>query len=267
MDDHTVAGRILAVLDAVTAFGRPVTLAEITRGTKIPKPTVRRIAADLVMRRMLRRCADGRFILGSRLVELGMHAAAQHGLREAATPYVQELFARTGEIVWVCVLADADVTLVYSAFGANRADEVRRKGWPFGLNNLAFQATAAGRIVLADRPDLVERRRSRPLPAITPHTTISWPRLTATLDAVRDSGIAIEHQQCLSGYSCVATGLRAPTGSLIGIIGVTGRASTLPVRGLIRPLLNAARDVTHKLSPSPVQVGAGPSKSVVIGET
>ncbi|HEX6356653.1 helix-turn-helix domain-containing protein [Actinophytocola sp.] len=94
MDDHTVTGRILAVLDAVADHDGPISLAELTRAVAVPKPTVRRIAADLCARRMLRRCADdGGYLLGPRVLELGMRAAAQLDLRQAATPYLQDLFA------------------------------------------------------------------------------------------------------------------------------------------------------------------------------
>ncbi|MEV6984738.1 helix-turn-helix domain-containing protein [Sphaerisporangium sp. NPDC051017] len=74
MDDRTVTGRAAAILDAVAA-GDPMTLAELTRAVGIPKPTVRRIAADLMSRRLLARCADGRYRLGVHLLELGVRAA------------------------------------------------------------------------------------------------------------------------------------------------------------------------------------------------
>src|SRR5882757_1619212 len=98
MDDNTVAGRVVAVLDAVAELGGSVSLAALTRSTGIPKPTVRRIAADLVARHLLEHCENG-YRLGQRLLELGMSAAEQHGLRNAAAPYLQDLFARTKEIV------------------------------------------------------------------------------------------------------------------------------------------------------------------------
>jgi DNA-binding IclR family transcriptional regulator len=82
---------------------------------------VRRIAADLVSRRMLERCDDGRYRLGSRLLGLGIHAMAQQGLLRAVTPHVQDLFARTREVVWVVAVTGSRIALLESAFGANRA--------------------------------------------------------------------------------------------------------------------------------------------------
>ncbi|QXJ20583.1 helix-turn-helix domain-containing protein [Actinomadura graeca] len=243
MDDHTVAGRVVAVLDAVALHRDPVTLAELTREVGIPKPTVRRIAADLVARRMLQRCPDGRYRLGAHLLHLGTRAAVQHGLLQAATPYVQDLFARSGEIVWVCTANDTAVTFMASAFGANRAPDVRRSTWPRDLGSAALQSSALGRVLLAERPGLLETLRGRPPAPQTPHAVTSWPRFLAGIKAVRDTAVAVEHQQCALGFSCVATALRGPDGSLIGCIGITGHTGSLPAERLGRPLLAAARDI------------------------
>jgi DNA-binding IclR family transcriptional regulator len=86
MDDHTVTGRVLAVLETVAAHDRPMSPAELTRAVAIPRPTVRRIATDLCGRRMLRQGVDGGYLLGP-----GMRAASQSGLRQAATPNMQDL--------------------------------------------------------------------------------------------------------------------------------------------------------------------------------
>lgn len=248
MDDHTVIGRVLALLDAVAAHEGPMSLAELTRAVAIPKPTVRRIAADLCSRQMLQRCIDGGYLLGPHMVELGMRAASQLGLRQAATPYLQDLLARTGEIAWIGALSGTTVTLVDSAYSANRADDVRRRSWPMDMYSPAFQATAGGRVLLANEPDLVERLRARPLRALTPHTTTSWARLRTTLEAVRDTGIATEHQECALGFSCVATGLHDQNGNLVGILGVTGHTTNLSIQRLIRPLRTAASDITRTLT-------------------
>ncbi|MES9605364.1 helix-turn-helix domain-containing protein [Actinomadura sp. NPDC000929] len=241
MDDRTVTGRVVAVLDAVAARGGPMTLADLTREVGVPKPTVRRIAADLVARRMLRRDPDGRYRLGPRLLDLGRRAALQEGLLHAATPHVQDLFARTGEIVWVCEISEGSITFMTIAYGANRAPDVRRGEWSNDPRSAALQASALGRVVLAERPDLLEGLRGRPPAPQTPRGTTSWPRFLDEVNAVRDTAIAVEHEQCQLGFSCVATGVRGPDGALVGCLGVTGRTGSLPTGRMAR-LLPAASD-------------------------
>ncbi|OHV73005.1 IclR family transcriptional regulator C-terminal domain-containing protein [Pseudofrankia sp. BMG5.36] len=246
MDDHTVTGRVVAVLDAVAAQADAMTLAELTRATGIPKPTVRRIAADLVARRLLERRDDG-FRLGSHLLDLGARAARHHGLRDVATPYVQELFARTGEVAWIAAATERSLTLVDSAFGTNRAQAVRQGEGTLEFSGPALLMTAAGRVLLADRPDLVEQLRPQSLPKATARTTTSWPQLIAALAVARDTGTAIEHEQSRFGYSCIAAGIRDQEGSLVGVLGITGRIGSWAPERIARPLVAAAASIESSL--------------------
>jgi hypothetical protein len=50
VDDHTMVGRALAVIEAVAAHGPPIALAELSSLTGNPKPTTHRIVNDLVTR-------------------------------------------------------------------------------------------------------------------------------------------------------------------------------------------------------------------------
>ena len=246
VDDHTVTGRVVAVLDAVAGLGDGATLAAVTRATGIPKPTVRRIATGLVARGLLER-VDAGYRLGRHLLSLGLLAAEQQGLRDAATPYVQDIFARTREVAWISALSDNAFVLVDRAFGSNRAEDLRRSRWPSAVHSAPFLASAAGRLVLADRPDLADRLRRRPLPALTHRTPVTWPQLSAALTAVRNTNVSVEYEESAPGYCCIAVGLHGPDGTLIGMIGVTGRTGGFDPGRLRRPLLTAANDINRTL--------------------
>jgi DNA-binding IclR family transcriptional regulator len=245
MDDHTVTGRVMAVLDAVADLGDRATLAAVTRRAGIPKATVRRIANDLVARGMLAR-EEYLYQLGPRLLELGIHAVAQNQLHLAASPHVNELFARTGEIAWVSAFTDTSHVLLDSAFGLNRAADMRRP-WPTRIRSASFLTTAAGLVLLADRPELTDDLRSRPLLRSTPHTVTTWPRLLDAIQSVRDGGVATEHEQSILGYNCVAARICGPDGSVIGVLGVLGRADRLVAQRLTRPVLAAAAEIERAL--------------------
>ena len=246
MDDHTVTGRVVAVLDAVGGLGGGATLAAVTRACGIPKPTVRRIAADLVGRGLLERRADG-YRLGPRLLVLGDEAGRQQGLRQAATPYVQDLFARTGEIAWITAITDTTLVLLHCVFGTNRAADVRSGGFPTAIPSARFLVTAAGRIVLGDRPELADHVRHRRLPRLTPYTVTQWPKVRAAIDAARDENVAVESEQSLLGYDCLAAGVHGPDGRVIAVVGITGRTGTLAAGRLARPVLAAASDIRRTL--------------------
>lgn len=246
MDDHTVTGRVMAVLDAVAHLSGRATLAALTRSTGIPKPTVRRIAADLVTRGMLERDVDG-YRLGAHLLHLGAEAARQQNVRRDAAPFVQDLFARTGEIAWMTAFTDTSNTLVESAFGSQHIDDMRRP-WPAVIRSAYFLTTAAGRLVLAHRPELIDDLRSQALPRLTPYTVTNWGQVTNAVGLVRDSGVAIEQEQTTLGYSCIAAGVHDRQGKLVGAIGVCGRTSTFVAERMRRPVRSAANQLSQLIA-------------------
>lgn len=238
MDDRTVTGRVLAVLDAVARLDGRATLAGLTASTGIPKPTVRRIAADLVTRGLLEREPDG-YRLGPQLVRLGAAAAVQQGVRDAVAPYVHDLFARTGEVAWMTTFTETSITLLDSAFGSRRAEDMRHP-WPATIRSPGFLTTAAGRLVLADRPTLVEDLQLRALPRRTRYTVTNWRQVSDAIERVRDTRVAVEHEQAMLGYSCIAAGVHDRRGELVGAIGVLGRTGTFVPERLSLPIRQAA---------------------------
>ena len=82
------------VLDALEAG--PTTLAQLVAATGLARPTVHRLALALVHHRLVGRDIQGRFVLGSRLVELAS-AAGEDRLIASAGPVLLGLRDATGE--------------------------------------------------------------------------------------------------------------------------------------------------------------------------
>ncbi|MGZ4662873.1 MAG: IclR family transcriptional regulator, partial [Arthrobacter sp.] len=82
------------VLDALEAG--PTTLAQLVAATGLARPTVHRLALALVHHRLVSRDIQGRFVLGSRLVELAS-AAGEDRLIASAGPVLMQLRDATGE--------------------------------------------------------------------------------------------------------------------------------------------------------------------------
>ena len=91
MDNSSGVGVIdkaAVVLDALEAG--PRTLAQLVSATGLARPTVHRLALALVHHRLVSRDIQGRFVLGSRLVELAS-AAGEDRLIAAAGPILVHL--------------------------------------------------------------------------------------------------------------------------------------------------------------------------------
>ncbi|MFI5915754.1 IclR family transcriptional regulator C-terminal domain-containing protein [Dactylosporangium sp. NPDC051541] len=151
---------------------------------------------------------------------------------------------RTGEIAWMIAVTDSTNTLIESAFGSERSADMSRP-WPAVIRSPGFLTTAAGRLVLADRPDLVEDLRAKPLPRLTPYTVNHWGQIARTFTDVQATGVAIEHEQNRLGYSCIAAGIRDADGTLVGAIGVVGRTGTFVAERIDRPVRRAAEELSR----------------------
>lgn len=101
VSDVGVIDKAMALLAAVER--EPHALAGLVAATGISRPTAHRLAVALEVHGMLRRDAEGRFVLGPRALVLGQAAARSYPLRDAALPALAELRDVTGESVQLYV--------------------------------------------------------------------------------------------------------------------------------------------------------------------
>ncbi|MBO0821217.1 MAG: helix-turn-helix domain-containing protein [Nocardiopsaceae bacterium] len=248
-DDGTVVGRVAEILEAVADAGGPLTLAELARGTGIPKPTARRIAASLIERGLLDRTPDG-YVLGGRLLRYGLHALIRHPAMLAAQPYLQDLHQRSGgELAWFGILHDGELTLADAVFGRAHQIPLRTSAWPgTALLGPSVVLLASGRLQVAHHPDQADRILSAGWTRMTRYSVTDPRRMRDLLAEARDTGFAQEEEQTRLGWGCVAAVLRDPGGQMIGAIGVTGRTATIAARGLRGGLLRSSHALQGELA-------------------
>lgn len=98
MDSISGVGVLDKAMGIVAALeAGPATLAELVASTGLSRATAHRLATALETHGLLRRDADGSFVLGFRMVALGREAADQFSLAEIARPALRWLRDETGE--------------------------------------------------------------------------------------------------------------------------------------------------------------------------
>ena len=85
--------------------------AELQRRAGLPKGTLHRTLGDPVAARLLDRAA-GRYRLSGLVLELGMRASVERGLPEVATPFLEDLYVRTHELVHLGIREGTEVVYV-----------------------------------------------------------------------------------------------------------------------------------------------------------
>ncbi|MFK4088283.1 IclR family transcriptional regulator [Kribbella sp. NPDC020789] len=243
MDDHTVAGRVAAILEVVAASPVSTSLALLAAETGIPKPTVRRIANQLVIRNILRRDVLG-YRLGLRLIELGNAAVIQLGTAELAAPFVHELHERTQQIAWVGVLTEDSIVVVDLAFASEHSAPM--KAWPMVMPMATMAATAAGHLMLAARPGRTEEvLRNGGLNRLTPYSITSPRVLEGRIRRAAETGTAHEWEETRLGWWCCASLVSAPDADYV--LGLTAQTSGMPMSRTISTLRRVAEDFGREL--------------------
>ena len=220
-DGRSLTGRIFRILDCFAETGGTLTAADVTRQTGLPKTTVHRIVDDLVSVGVLGRL-DGRLHLGTHLFELGSLVPPNRELREAALPFMEDLYEGTHEIVHLGILDGSDVLYLVKLSGHDRVPVPTRDG-----ARMPAHATALGKALLAASPQAVVRRfLAHPLPAMTPNTIVDPATLLKELAETAQTGVAFDREEAFPGVVCAAAAItlpRFPGRAAISVTGPRGR--------------------------------------------
>lgn len=191
--------KAVLILDCFSPSGGPYRLSELSEHTGLPKPTVHRLAADLVRLGWLERSGP-RYLLGAKLFELGSLVPHRRDLRETALPFLQDLFEATRETIHLGVREGMEVVYLERIHGHEALRLPSRIG-----GSLPLTCTAVGKALLAfSGAELTEEVLSRPLPSLTPHSITDPARLRMTLEKIQVSGLSYEEQEAALEVSCIA---------------------------------------------------------------
>ncbi|MEV1248278.1 IclR family transcriptional regulator [Nonomuraea sp. NPDC049750] len=236
---RTVTSKVLAILGAFDSGHPQLTLTDLARRSGVPLSTVHRLVGELEEWQALSRAPDGRLRIGLRLWELGQLAPAK--LQDLAHPWLQELFASTGENVHLAVRDGLEVLYVDKVAGRRAVPIVSRTG-----GRLPMHPTGVGKALLAYEPEwFVRSYLDRVLERPTPHTITEPGRLARELATVRAQGYALTYEEMTLG-SCSAAAPVLVDGRAIAALGMvlsSRRARELP--RLVEPLLTAANGIAR----------------------
>lgn len=214
---ETVLGKTMQVLLAFTVEDTVLGFTGLRERTGLPKATLHRLLGDLVGAGLLEK-VDGRYRLSRLVFELGMRASVERTLLEVATPFLEELYERTHEIVHLGVREGHEVVYVAKVGGHRQAASPSRLG-----GRMPLHATAIGKALLAWAPDrLQDEVLSRRLRRCSPRTVVNRAVLRRQLDDVVEQGVAFEYEESAPGITCVAAPVLVTDDEALAGISVTG---------------------------------------------
>jgi IclR family transcriptional regulator, pca regulon regulatory protein len=167
-----------------------------------------------------------RYRLGFRVVDLGFAAINSMEIRQIASPHLQRLSNETGFTVNMAILDGTEIVYV-DRYRSNRPGQRQ-----IDLNlhvgaRLPAYCTSLGKALLAnlhpeERHRLVESMTITPL---GPNTFTTVAALTAELDSVRASGLAVNNEELAYGLRSIAVPVRGVSGDAVAAINLSFHTS------------------------------------------
>ncbi|MGW4489501.1 IclR family transcriptional regulator [Amycolatopsis sp. NPDC004368] len=235
--------KVQHILEAFGPHDEHLSLSELARRSGVAKASVHRLAQELLRWGVLERRGSD-YWLGMRLFELGQRVPRQRILRDAARPYMEDLFQTTGETVHLAVLDGLEVLYLEKISGHGPAPEPSRVA-----GRAPLHCTATGKVLLAFAgPHLLKEIVAGPLERVTPRTVASPELLLQELKRVRESGCATEHEQTRMGYFSVAVPVNSASGAVIGALSITAPLFHGDVQKHADLLAMVSRRITRKMS-------------------
>ncbi|MEP9414042.1 IclR family transcriptional regulator [Gordonia sp. VNQ95] len=240
----TVTSRVLAIIGAFDERHRVLTLSELARRADLPVATVHRLTAELVAGQALARRPDGRFVVGRLLWEAGLRAPIEGRLKQAAEPFLHDVYAATLATVHLAVRDEAKVLYVERMAGRASVPIVSTVG-----SRLPLHCTGVGKVLLAHAPADVIDTAMGDLIRITPHTITSADVLRRQLETIRRDGYATTSEEMSPGACSLAVPVMPSSDpdSVVAAIGVVVPTLKRDRQRLLAALSVAARGIGRQL--------------------
>lgn len=212
----SVTSRVLALLGAFDGAHRSLTLTQLAQRAGLPLPTAHRLVAELAAWGALVRQPSGGYVIGRRVWDLGLLAPVQSGLRQLASPFLQDLYGATLATVQLAI-RDGDKALYLDRVSGHASVPVVSQVG----SRLPLHATGVGKVLLAHAPPSVQEQVLANLTRITPYTITAPGRMREQLEFIRRDGFAQTVEEMSLGACSVAVPVQVldePVAVALGIV-------------------------------------------------
>jgi DNA-binding IclR family transcriptional regulator len=207
----------------VLAMG-PRSAIEVAEALQIHPRTARRMLNRLVHEEYATRGPEPRrkYIATLRIVALAGQVAENSEFVHSARPYLKRLHEETG------MCGHLTVPSLLTVLCLLHIGEHTLTALPSIGERVPAHATAAGKALLALRPQWRAHVLQQPLERFTEATLVEPAALAADLHAIVERGWALEDEEYQYGIRGVAAPVQGHNGQVVAAIGVSGSGTELP---------------------------------------
>jgi DNA-binding IclR family transcriptional regulator len=237
-----VLERANALLSAFSPRHRTLSLSGIVMRTGLPKSTAHRTAQQMIKLGWLN-YTEGQYSLGTRMFEFAGLSPVRTELREAALPFLEDLYEATHATVHLGVLDGHEILYVDKISGHHKVTNLSRVG-----GRMPLHCTSLGKSILAFSPPEVVRDVVRHgLVRYTEATIVSPSRLERELMSVAARHVAFDHQESSVEIMCAGAPVFGPDQRVVAALSVTSPVGRARMDRIAPAVVAAARGVSKVL--------------------
>ncbi len=217
--------RAFEILDRLSMSSVGLNKMEIARAVKIPYSTAFNLLNTMEAFGYVRKdAATGKYYIGLKLLSLGGVPIRDIGLRDTASPVLDDLVKQTGMTAHLAILDRGEAVYIDKK---EPPGFLKINSW-IGKRNFVH-TSAVGKVLVAGLPgDVLEKIWKQGLPKRTSHTVTSFKKLKAELVDVVRLGYALDREEDEVGGRCVAAPVFDANGGVVAAIGISGIAAQAP---------------------------------------
>jgi DNA-binding IclR family transcriptional regulator len=240
---NSVLGKAFSILSAFDDDHNTLRLVDLSQRSGVPKPSVYRLAQELVSLGMLERVDNG-YRIGFSIFALSQRVGSASLLRTVGRPVLVDLVAMTRGTAHLAVLEGTGTYYLEKLGGTRSVHALSKVG-----GRLPLTCTASGKLLLAMSPhadDLLDAVVADRLQRLTAHSQLDHALLRRELDTIREHQLATEHEEALLGFKSFAVPIYDSGQSVIAALSLTVPVSHSGDEHLIRTLRLASAGITRQ---------------------
>ncbi len=244
--DQPIA-RLFRVMEGMASLRTPTRLIDLAKKLNMSQSTVYRYVRTLCQLDYAY-CDDltGYYALTWKVCQLGSSVQTTLGLRSIAAPFLSALANSLN--VSSCLVIMEGIRTLYLDYVDNpeaRVHSTIRIG-----HNAPIHTTGSGKVLLAAMPtgEALKIIDSVGLVALTPKTITDRTVLLSELEKVRESGYAVDDEECETGHRCTSVPIFDYTGNVAAAISVSDILENMSFERIKAELVPALKKVSEKIS-------------------
>jgi DNA-binding IclR family transcriptional regulator len=213
-----------------------------------PRSTTHRMLNSLVAERYLLHVPYKGYLLGPKLIQLGMKALEQRPLIAVAHPHIEALARRTGDTVHLGVLEDGDVFYLDKIAGTRGLEMRSRVG-----RRMPLASTSLGKGLLLGLPrgqwrQYYDRAIVSDLPSEDRPPLAPWPEFERWMASYVEQGWSFDLEENEIGIRCVGAPVRDVRDQVVAAVSVASAVPYMPDERMaeLGPVVRATAEAISK---------------------